>query len=129
MAFDAANSGRDMPEAATSSGTVAAVAAVSGGIAAFSYCVMPLVFVIFGVSGAWIANLRALSPYQPVFIALAVGSISYGHWANYRARRACAAEMACARLLSHRLINNSFLAGTLLVAVAIATKYAAPLLL
>lgn len=129
MAFESTSNGQAAPEAVTSSATVAATGAVLGGIAALSCCVMPLAFVVVGVSGAWIANLTALSPYQPVFIALAVGSILYGHWANYRARRACAASAACARPPAQRLIDTGLWAGTLFVVVAVAANYAAPLLL
>lgn len=108
---------------------VAAAGALVGGIAALSCCVMPLVFVVVGISGAWIASLTALSPYQPAFLAVAVGSILYGHWATYRARRACAAGAVCAQPLPHRLVNAGLWAGTLFVAAAIAADYAAPYLL
>jgi mercuric ion transport protein len=49
-------------------------ALAAGGIAAVlasACCVGPLVLLSVGFSGAWIANLTALSPYRPIFIALA----------------------------------------------------------
>lgn len=104
----------------------AAFGAVIGGLAALSCCVAPLLFVIAGISGAWIANLTALSPYQPIFLAVAVSSIAYGHWAAYRTRRACAAGALCAKPLPRRLINTGLWAGTVLVIIALAANYAAP---
>ncbi len=120
----------DENHAATApSATLAAAGAVVGGIAALSCCVMPLVFVVVGISGAWIAYLTALSPYQPVFVAVALGSIGYGHYALYRARQACEAGNVCARPLPNRLVQTSLWAGTIFVVVALAANYAAPFLL
>jgi mercuric ion transport protein len=33
------------------------------------------VLVLVGISGAWISNLAALEPYQPLFIALSAGQV------------------------------------------------------
>jgi mercuric ion transport protein len=106
-----------------------ALGAVGGGVAALSCCVAPLVFVFVGISGAWIGHLTALSPYQPVFVAVAVGSIVYGHLARYRARRACAAGSGCTQPLPSRLAGIGLWTGTGLVAVALAANFAAPYLL
>lgn len=86
-------------------------------------------FVFVGISGAWIGHLTALSPYQPVFVAVAVGSIVYGHLARYRARRACAAGSGCTQPLPSRLAGIGLWTGTGLVAVALAANFAAPYLL
>lgn len=115
-------------EATAPPATIAAAGAVIGGIAALSCCVMPLVFVVIGISGAWIAHLTALSPYQPIFIAVALVSIAYGHYATYRARRACEAGEVCARPLPNRLVNMALWAGTALVVVSLAANLAAPYL-
>ena len=125
MTYESANEGQ---ETTAPSANLAAAGAVVGGIAALSCCVMPLVFVIVGISGAWIAYLTALSPYQPVFFALALGSIGYGHYALHRARRACEAGNACATPLPNRLVQTSLWAGTIFVVIAFAANYAAPFL-
>jgi mercuric ion transport protein len=106
---------------------IAAVGAVVGGIAAMSCCIAPLVFVLAGISGAWIANLTALSPYQPMFIAVALVSIGYGHLTAYRARRACAAGGACARPMPRRLVDAGLWTGTAMVGIAIAADLAIPM--
>jgi mercuric ion transport protein len=106
---------------------VAAVGAILGGVAAMSCCVAPLVFVLAGISGAWIANLTALAPYQPIFVAVALASIGYGHLAAYRTRRACAAGGACARPMPRRLVAAGLWTGTMMVAIAVVADYAAPM--
>ena len=105
----------------------AAVGAILGGVAAMSCRVVPLVFVLAGISGAWIANLTALSPYQPIFVAVALGAIAYGHLAAYRARKACADSGACARPVPRRLVDAGLWTGTVMVAIAIAANFAAPM--
>jgi mercuric ion transport protein len=47
-------------------------------LGAASCCVIPFALFVLGVSGAWIGNLTALEPYQPIFVALAVAFIGCG---------------------------------------------------
>src|SRR3546814_4499833 len=44
----------------------AAAGSILGAIAASSCCILPLVLFSLGAGGAWIANLTALAPYQPI---------------------------------------------------------------
>jgi mercuric ion transport protein len=107
----------------------AAVSAVVAGLAAISCCVMPLIFVLVGVGGAWIANFTALSPYQPIFITVAVAAIAYGHLTAYRARRACAAGTVCARSMPRWIVNGGLWTGTALIAIAVTINLLAPYLI
>jgi mercuric ion binding protein len=54
---------------------VAAGALIGAGLAS-ACCVVPLLLVMLGISGAWIANLTALEPYKPYVagVTLALGS-------------------------------------------------------
>ncbi len=108
---------------------LAALGALAGGVAALSCCVLPLVFVTVGISGAWIANLTALSPYQPLFIAGALTAIGAGFWQARRVRRACAAGDACVAPLPRRLVDGALWTGLALVAVAVAVNTFAPYLI
>ena len=47
-------------------------------------CVMPLVFAIIGVSGAWIGQLRRLEPWSGTLSALAIAALAYAGWRLYR---------------------------------------------
>jgi mercuric ion transport protein len=108
---------------------IAAVGGILGGIASISCCVLPLVFVLVGISGAWIGNLTALSRWQPAFIAIAAGFIVYGHWSAYRPHKVCRADGVCARPLPRRLVGAGLWTGTALVAVGVAVAYLLPLVM
>jgi mercuric ion transport protein len=95
------------------------IAGVLGAIAASSCCVLPLVFVSLGVSGAWIGNLTALAPYQPYFVAFTVAVLGYGFYSVYwRSRQACS-DGTCERPLPSRAVKLGLWLGTILVAVAL----------
>jgi len=96
-----------------------AIAGVLGAIAASSCCVLPLVFVSLGVSGAWIGNLTALAPYQSYILALTVAVLGYGFYSVYwRPRQACS-DGTCERPLPSRAVKFGLWLGTILVAVAL----------
>jgi mercuric ion transport protein len=100
-----------------------------GGLAAMSCCIMPLVLFSLGAGGAWIGNLTALAPYQPIFVTMALGSIGYGFWLVYRRREACADGDACARPLPKRSVKLGLWAATFMTAAALAFPFVAPILL
>ncbi len=78
--------------------TLMAAGGFLGAIAASSCCILPLVLFSLGVSGAWIANLTQLAPYQPYFIAATLAFLGCGYWLVYRSSNvACATGEACAR--------------------------------
>jgi mercuric ion transport protein len=101
-----------------------------GAFAASSCCILPLVLFSLGVSGAWIGNFTRLAPYQPYFIAASIGCLGYGYWLVYRSTKlACADGEACARPLSNWLVQLGLIAATVLVVLAVAFDFLAPLLL
>lgn len=110
--------------------TWVAAGGVLGALAASSCCILPLVLFSLGVGGAWIGNLTALTPYQPIFVTVTLGLLGYGYWLVYRRpKSACADSTACARPLPNRIVKLSLWLATLLVAAAIAFPYAAPIFL
>jgi len=60
--------------------TVAGIAALLSS----ACCVLPLVFVVVGISGAWIGRLRWLEPYSTALSALAIASLTLAGWMLYR---------------------------------------------
>ena len=59
----------------------AALLSVGGIVAALgaaTCCVVPFVLFFAGISGAWIGNLTAFEPYQPVFVTIALACLGYG---------------------------------------------------
>lgn len=107
---------------------------VAGGIlaalGASSCCILPLVLFGMGVTGAWIGNLTALAPYQPLFVAAALVFIAFGFWRVYRRPAvACADGTACATPGSVRMTKIGLWAAAVLIAAAVTFPYVAPLFL
>ena len=103
--------------------------ALVGGILASSCCILPLALVSVGIGGAWLSNLTALSPYQPIFLGLAAVSVGYGFWKARVARRAaCASDGTCAMPINSRLNTILLWLGGGLALAAFAITLAAPLL-
>jgi mercuric ion transport protein len=98
-------------------------------LAAGSCCIMPLALFTLGIGGAWIGNLTALAPYQPIFIAVTFVFLATGYYLVYRRRDAACDDGACARPLPRRGVKLALWAATTLVASAIAFPYAARALL
>jgi len=113
-------------------GRIGLVAAggVLGALAAMSCCIMPLVLFALGIGGAWIGNLTALAPYQPIFIGATLAFLAAGYYLVYRKPRAVHAEgAACTRPLPRWGIKLVLWAATALVGSAMAFPYVARALL
>lgn len=107
-----------------------ATGGILGAIAASSCCILPLVLTIFGVTGAWMANLRALAPYQPVFIAMTAAFIGYGFYLVYwKPKQAAADGAVCARpIVPNKAVRGALWSATFVVALAISFPYWFPLI-
>lgn len=110
-----------------------AVGGVVSALAASTCCIVPLALVSVGVSGAWIGNLTALAPYQPIFIALAVASLAAGFWMVYRPAARTRAAGACAVppwgrfVMSALWVKSVLWIGAALVALSVGVDYGARL--
>ena len=96
-------SGPDLKQPPSVTGSAPAL--TLAGIAALlssACCVMPLVFAIVGISGAWIGRLRVLAPWSGGLSALAFAALALAAWRLYRPSAAAACEMddpaACRRV-------------------------------
>lgn len=99
-----------------------------GAILASSCCIIPFALVLLGVSGAWIGNLTALSPYKPYFAAAATVFIGLGFRQVYfRPRTACADGSYCERPGSSLVTKSALWLSTVVVALAITIDWWAPL--
>ncbi len=106
-----------------------AAGGVLGALAASSCCILPLMLFSLGISGAWISNLTGLAPYKPYFAAGTIALLGYGYYFVYvRPKQACA-DGSCARPLSNRVVKASLWIATVLVIVALAFDFIAPLFL
>ena len=107
-----------------------ALGGVFGAIAASSCCLVPLALFGLGLGGAWMGNLAALSPYQPIFIAATVACLATGYWMVYRKPdAACDDDPSCGRPGSRRWVLVALWSATGLVIAAAAFPYIGPGLL
>jgi mercuric ion transport protein len=100
-----------------------------GALLASSCCILPLILISLGVSGAWIGNLTALETYKLVFIGIAAVFIAAGFWHVYfRKAEPCEDGTACARPDSARFTKAALWISAILVLLAATIDYWAPLL-
>lgn len=103
-------------------------ASVLGAVMASSCCIVPLVLVTLGISGAWIGTLTALEPYRPFFVAVTVALLGLGFWHVYfRRRRACTPGSYCANPVAGRLTKAALWLAAVLVLLAATVNSWAPL--
>jgi mercuric ion transport protein len=102
-----------------------AVGGLAGALLASSCCVLPFLFVSLGVSGAWIGQLTALSPYQPFFLGAAVALLGAGFWQAYRHKpEVCLPGTVCAKPQSGPVIKSILWIGAAFVFAALAVDLA-----
>lgn len=107
-----------------------AAGGILGAIAVSSCCVLPFALFTLGISGAWISNLTALEPYQPIFAALTFAVLGYGFHLVYRKPKvACAEGSYCAKPSSGRIARIGLWTATALVVVGLGFPRLAPLFL
>jgi hypothetical protein len=63
--------------------------AVLASILASTCCVLPLVLVLVGITGAWMVHLTALKPLAPYAIALTLGALGWAGWLLFRPAALC----------------------------------------
>lgn len=126
MAEARQNDGRMQARGDARSGWLAA-GGIIGAVLASSCCVVPLVLVLLGVSGAWIGSLTALEPYAPYFLAVTLAFLAGGFWHVYfRKKPDCVDGSYCARPASSIVTKSALWGGTILVALALTMQWWAP---
>ena len=105
-----------------------AAGGVIGAIIASACCVIPLLLVTVGVSGAWISNLAALEPFKPYVAAVTLSLIGFGFWRVYlQPKPACIDGTYCAKPQSFLITKFALWIGAILVLLAITISWWAPL--
>jgi len=106
----------------------AVTGSVIGAVLASSCCIVPLLLVTLGVSGAWIGSLSALEPYKPWFAAVTMLFLGVGFWQVYwKPKQDCEEGSYCASPKSDRVVKIALWSATLLVALALTIDYWAPI--
>ena len=102
----------------------------AGGVAAIlasTCCLGPLVLLMLGFSGAWIANLASLEPYRPFFIAAAVAALFFAYRQIFRPAVACKPGEVCAVPQVRTTYKALFGLVALLILIAVSFPVVAPL--
>ena len=109
-------------------GRLAATGSVIAAVLASSCCIVPLVLVTLGASGAWIGNLSALEPYKPIFAIATFSFLGIGYWHVYRKPRVeCEEGSYCATPASNHVTKSALWIANLLVLLALSIDFWAPL--
>jgi mercuric ion transport protein len=123
---------RPRSNAAAAARVLLAAGSVLAALGATSCCVMPFALFMLGVTGAWIGNLTALAPYQPIFVAIALGCLAGGFVLVRREAGpavSCAPGSYCATTSSVRVARFGLWTAAAIVGLALAFPYVAPLLI
>jgi mercuric ion transport protein len=70
--------------------------AIFAGIGASACCILPLLLLSLGISGAWIGNLTAMEPYSGYFTALTLGLLALAFYQLYITPKKCQPGAVCA---------------------------------
>ena len=106
----------------TRRGAVSALATAAVAIPlASSCCLVPLLLVSVGFSGAWLGNLRTLQPYSPILTGIAVVALAF---AGQSLRRPTSCHVGSAR--SRSLFRASFWLIAVLTLTLLITPLVAP---
>jgi len=100
--------------------------AVLASLLASTCCVLPLVLVLVGITGAWMSTLVAMKPVTPYAIGVALGALGWSGWLLFRPARACDLEDGnCAT--TRPAMRRLFLACALFMALLLGFPLLAPL--
>ena len=105
------------------------VAGVLAAIGASVCCVGPLVLLTLGIGGAWIANLTALEPMRPWFIAATLIFLGLAFRRLYLQPQVCEPGAPCAEPLVLKRQRAIFWVVALAVLALLATPWLAPFFL
>lgn len=105
-----------------------AAGGIVGAVLASSCCIIPLLLVSLGISGARIGNLTALEPSRPYFAAFALVFVGLGfRHVYFRTKPECVEGTYCARPQSAIVTKTVLWAAMVLVLLALTISWWAPL--
>lgn len=112
-----------MRAALAKSPRLAIAGAILAALGASVCCVVPLMLVLLGISGAWIVNLTALDAWRPWFSAVTLLCLALAFLALYSPRARCRTEGECVDPQVLRRRRRLLWLATLMVAVLLLFPY------
>lgn len=86
---------------------------VLSSLLASTCCVLPLVLVLLGISGAWIGQLAVLRPWTPLFTFIALAALAGAGYLVFRPAGQCTPVMAACDVGARSLSRRLYLVGAL----------------
>ena len=105
------------------------LASLLAAIGASVCCVGPLVLLLLGIGGAWVANLTALEPLRPWFIAATLLFLGLGFRHLYLQPQVCEPGAACAEPIVVKRQRLIFWVVALALLALLSVPWLAPLFL
>lgn len=103
-------------------------ASVVASLGASVCCVLPLALVMAGLGGSWLATLKVVEPYRPIFVAAAVIALCFAWRGIFRTAAVCEPGQACADPRAQRRRQRLFWGVATLVVGLLTFPYYAVLL-
>jgi mercuric ion transport protein len=100
--------------------------ALASSIIASTCCVVPLVLVLLGITGAWMVNLTSLQPVTPVFIGIALGALVWAGYLVFRPAAKCASPEGATCDESRPVMKRIYLASAAFIAALLLFPLIAP---
>jgi mercuric ion transport protein len=100
--------------------------AVASSLIASTCCVLPLVLVLVGITGAWMSQLVALKPITPVFIVLTLGALAWAGYLVFRPATVCATGEGNACETTRPLMRRVFIGCAVFIALLLLFPLIAP---
>lgn len=104
--------------------------AVLSSLVASTCCVIPLVLVLVGFTGAWMANLQALKPFVAVFTVVSLCALGWAGYLVFKPQggaRGCSPDEAACATAACRASRKAFVVCALFIAALLLFPFAAPL--
>jgi mercuric ion transport protein len=103
-----------------------AVAVVSS-IVASTCCVIPLVLVLMGITGAWMVTLTSLQYLTPVFVVVTLATFGWAGYLVFRPVAACDIGQAETCEKNRRIMRRVYVAGAVFIGLLLSFPLMAPL--
>jgi mercuric ion transport protein len=101
--------------------------AIVSTIIASTCCVIPLLLVLVGITGAWMVNLTALKPLTPFFTVIAIAAIAWSGYLIYRPSTPCVTQDEAGCDTARPSTRKIFLACAIFIALLLSFPLIAPL--
>lgn len=103
------------------------IAGALAALGASACCVGPLILLLLGIGGGWVAHLVALEPYSPYFTGLTLLFMGAAFFNLYVRPHACATSAACADDRVRKNQRRLFWTIAILVTLLLTLPWFAPL--